>query len=158
MSEPRRPTHRQTLGRTDGSPIPDLFYRPLQREHADGLTRWPILRDTDPLLRRFGLAEVWRMTPQATPALRCRAAADEVWALLEGQVEFIWQDLRPGSPSYGREHRFPARTPTLVLAPFGTAFGLRAIDGPALLMRLATHTDDAPEASGDRELPWPNDR
>lgn len=157
MSEAPAPAHRQPLGRTDGAPIPDLFYRPLEREDTEGLTRWPALRDTDPLLRRFGLAEVVRVTPEATPTLRCRAVADEVWALLEGKVEFLWHDLRPGSPSLSRRHRMTASAPVRVLAPFGVAFGLRAIDGPALLARFATHTDDDPEASRDRELPWPNE-
>ncbi len=156
MSETPMPTEHRPLERTKRPSIPDLFVRPLEREDAEGLTRWPALRDIDPLLRRFGLAEVVRMTPEAAPRLRCRASADEVWALLEGQVEFLWQDLRPGSPSHCRQHRLTATTPVLVLAPFGVAFGLRAIDGPALLLRLATHTDDDPEASGDQELPWPN--
>lgn len=136
-------------------PIPDLLVRPLTRLDNEGVVRWPALSDTDPLLRRFGLAEVLRLTPEARPVLRCRAAADEVWALLEGALEFLWQDLRPDSPSYGRQHRLTATSPTLVLAPFGVAFGLRALDGPALVLRLATHADDDPESSADRELPWP---
>jgi len=149
-------TNRHPADPTDRPPIPDLFCRPLERREADGVFRWPALRDTDPLLHRFGLAEVVRVMPAAVPRLRCRVAADEVWALIEGRVEFLWQDLRPGSPSHGRKHRLTADTPLLVLAPFGVAFGLRAIDGPALLLRLATHADDDPEASGDRELPWPS--
>lgn len=137
-------------------PIPDLLIRPLAFSSRDGITRWPALRDTDPLLRRFGLAEVLRISPQGRPSLRCRAAADEVWALLEGAAEFLWHDLRPESPSHGHLHRLLATSPTVVLAPFGVAFGLRAVDGPALLLRLATHSDVDPEASADREYPWPN--
>jgi hypothetical protein len=42
--------------------------------------------------------------------------------------------------------------PTIVLAPFGVAFGARALDSPALLLRLATHDDH--EHEGDQALPW----
>ncbi|MEW6567901.1 MAG: hypothetical protein AB1449_07000 [Chloroflexota bacterium] len=138
-------------------PIPDLYIRPFSPQQAPGLTRWTALRNTDPLLRRFGLAEVLRRTPEARAYLRLRTAADEVWVLLEGQVEFLWHDLRTRSPSFGIRHHLQADRPLLVLAPFGVAFGVRAQNGAALLLRLATHSDEDPDASGDQELPWPSE-
>ena len=60
--------------------------------------------------------------------------------------------LRQDSPSKGHWHHLHAETPTLVLAPFGVAFGCRALKDPAFLIRLSTHTEG--EHSGDREIPW----
>jgi dTDP-4-dehydrorhamnose 3,5-epimerase-like enzyme len=80
--------------------------------------------------------------------------ADEVWVLLEGEVEFVWHDLRQDYPSCGVWHRITRAEPTLVLAPFGVAFGVRALGGPALLLRLTTHADDDIASEGDQTLPW----
>jgi len=134
--------------------IPDLCIREIESVHEDGRRRWIGLRDTDHLLRRFGSAEVVRVDPQAAAALRLRSIADEVWTLLEGEVIFRWLDQRDGSPSRGQRHDHQARTPTQVLAPFGVGFGVRALGGPALLLRVCTHADDDPEGGQATTLPW----
>lgn len=123
-------------------PIHDLFIRPLQAEHDPEGWRLEVLRYSDHLLRRFGLAEVvFLKSAQVRPA-RLRIMADEVWALIEGSVEFSWHDQRSSSPTRGANYQLRCDEPTLVLAPFGVEFEVRAVDGPAQLLRLATHESD----------------
>lgn len=136
----------------DALPIHDLFIRHIPAERNGSELRWVALQDGDHLLHRFGLAEVVRVEADFQPALRLRDAADEVWALIEGKVEFRWHDLRSDSPTNGVEHRIVCDTSTLVLAPFGVAFGFRPLGGPALLLRLATHAEGSHD--GDRRLSW----
>ena len=133
-------------------PIHDLYIRELTMEETDGLTKFHVLRDEDHLLRRFGQVQVIRKSPGRSETLCLRDVADEVWALLEGQVEFAWHDLRQGSPSQGHWHHLHAETPTLVLASLGVAFGCRALEDSAFLIRLSTHAEG--EHAGDREIPW----
>jgi dTDP-4-dehydrorhamnose 3,5-epimerase-like enzyme len=133
-------------------PIHDLFIRSIPITENRCERRWLALQESDHLLRRFALAEVVRADPDRQEGMRLRSVADEVWALIEGRVEFRWHDLRPGSPTQGSQHRLVCSDPTLVLAPFGVAFGFLPLDGPALLLRLATHVDGLHE--GDRDLEW----
>jgi dTDP-4-dehydrorhamnose 3,5-epimerase-like enzyme len=113
------------------------------------------LRFEDHLLRRFGLAELVQATPNLSTELRARPIADEIWILIEGRAEFAWQDIRPGSPTEGRKDRLPCGEPTLVLAPFGVAFGFRALEGNASFLRFATH--DEAEGEDITVLPWEDD-
>jgi len=136
----------------DALPIHDLFIRRIPAERDGSEQRWIALQDGDHLLRRFGLAEVVRVEADLQPAMRLREAADEVWALIEGKVEFRWHDHRSDSPTSGVEHRIVCDTSTLVLSPFGVAFGFRPLGGPALLLRLATHAEGSHD--GDRRLSW----
>ncbi|MCH8337395.1 MAG: hypothetical protein IH858_00915 [Chloroflexi bacterium] len=123
-------------------PIHDLYIRTLHTEHTSEGSRLEVLRYSDHLLRRFGMAEVvYLKAAQVRPA-RLRKIVDEVWALIEGSVEFSWQDQRSSSPTRGVDYRLRCDQPTLVLAPFGVEFEVRAVDGPAQLLRLATHESD----------------
>ena len=123
-------------------PIHDLFVKPLSREDTPAGRRLSVLRYSDHLLRRFGLAEELELEAGQALGPQLRLVADEVWALVEGRVEFTWEDRRPGSPSQGSRHSLHCEQPTLVLAPFGVAFGCRALEGPARLIRLASHAPD----------------
>ena len=137
---------------TETKPIHDLYIRELTLEETKGLTKFHVLRDDDHLLRRFGQVQVIRKSPGRSETLGLREVADDVWALIEGEVEFAWHDLRQDSPSQNHWYHHRTKTPTLVLAPFGVAFGCRALQGPTLLIRLSTHPEG--EHSGDQEIPW----
>lgn len=126
----------------DSHPIHDLFIRPLQVEKTPQGSAMTVLRYSDHLLRRFGLAEVLVLEAGEQRKASTRELADEVWALLRGTAEFEWQDLREDSPTRGQSYRIRCDRPTLVLAPFGVAFGIRCLDGPTELLRLATHEDE----------------
>lgn len=133
-------------------PIHDLYIKTILPVEESGVIRWPTLRYSDHLLRRFGFAEVVRARSELPLTLHVRVVADEVWALIEGQVEFHWHDLRKNSPTYDNQHRLICTRPTSMLVPFGVAFGYRVLDGQATLLRLATHVDGAHE--GDYQIPW----
>lgn len=133
-------------------PIHDLFIQKLETNEDSGRTRLPILRHDDHLLRRFGFAEMIRLEPIPPDSMQIRAVADEIWALIEGKCRFVWKDLRQTSPTQGQAFEIIATEPTLVLAPFGVAFGVEAYDHQALLIRLATHADGVHEE--DRAIPW----
>ncbi|GMR09713.1 MAG: hypothetical protein BMS9Abin28_0533 [Anaerolineae bacterium] len=123
-------------------PIHDLCIRPLDMMQDPEGSRLEVLRYSDHLLRRFGLAEVvFVKTGQVRPAM-LREVADEVWALVEGSVQFSWKDRRSSSPTRGATYEHYCDQPTLVLAPFGVEFEVRAVDGPAHLLRIATHEND----------------
>ena len=139
---------------SEALPIHDLFIRRISSKRDASLTRWVAMQDDDHILRRFGLAEVVRAEPGMQLSLQLRSAADDVWALIEGQVEFRWLDLRAYSPTHGAEHRITCDEPTLVLAPFGVAFGFRPLEESALLLRLATHVEGTHD--GDQRFPWEN--
>lgn len=125
-------------------PIHDLFVKALSREDSPSGWRLPVLRYSDHLLRRFGLAEAIQLEAGRALGPAARGRADEAWALLEGQVEFTWEDRRAGSPTHGQRHSLRCDRPTLVLAPFGVAFSCRALEHSARLLRLATHAEDEP--------------
>ncbi len=132
-------------------PIHDLYIKTILPIEESGVIRWPTLLDSDHILRRFGFAEVVRARPESPSKLNVREVADEVWALIEGRVEFHWHDLRQNSPTYDNQHRLIYARPTLMLVPFGVAFGYRVLDGPATLLRLATHGEGVHE--GDYQIP-----
>jgi dTDP-4-dehydrorhamnose 3,5-epimerase len=130
--------------------IHDLFIKPLKSIDNKGLFRLPILSEEDHLLRKFGFAEFIHLQPGHMQDLHLRLISDEVWALLEGQVLFAWWDRREHSPTRGQRYQRHCAVPALVLAPFGVAFGMRALDEPALLLRIATH----PECDEDKRIAW----
>lgn len=125
--------------------IHDLYIRELSATDEAGIGRVAILADHDHLLRRFGLCELVTLPVGQTTGLRVRAVADEVWALLEGTVDLAWHDLRSGSPTHGRWMRLTCSQPTLMLVPFGVAFGARGLAERSSMLRLATHAEADPD-------------
>lgn len=122
-------------------PIHDLFVKPLQAAETGQGEVLPLLRRSDQVLRRFGLAELHRVQAGKRRPSSVRSVADELWALIAGSVEFDWDDRRQGSPTRGETYRLRCDQPTLVLVPFGVAFGITALDGPAELVRFSTHEE-----------------
>ena len=123
-------------------PIHDLYTRPLRRKQDSEGSKLLVLRYSDHLLRRFGLAEVVFLESGQVRHSSLREVADEVWALVEGNVRFSWVDQRSSSPTSGAIYDLDCDRPTLVLVPFGVRFEVRAVDGPAQLLRLATHESE----------------
>lgn len=123
-------------------PIHDLFVRTLHVQQDSNGAKLEVLRYSDHLLRRFGFAEVIFLKGDQTRPAALRQIADEVWALVEGSVQFSWRDLRPSSPTHQETYLLDCHDPTLVLVPFGVEFEVRALDGPSQLLRLSTHEID----------------
>lgn len=131
-------------------PIPDLFIKPLEAHHEPGGSILPVVHFSDHILRRFGAAQVLRLSPDFKVEMRMREVADEAWALLEGSATFVWHDLRPESPSLDAWLRLRLDRPTLALVPFGVAFAPVPESDPCWLLRLMTHEESSP---GDRTMP-----
>jgi len=127
----------------DPLPIHDLFIRTLERRATSAGSALEVLRFSDHLLRRFGLAEFHVVAEGQSRLAESRAVADEVWALVRGEVEFDWEDQRKSSPTFGRTFRLRATQPTVVLVPFGVAFRIRSLNGEAALVRLASEEDES---------------
>ncbi len=123
-------------------PIHDLVVRPLQATAHNGEEALRLVGYSDHLLRRFGLAELWRLPAEGERPPQVRPIADELWALLGGSVQFRWHDQRADSPTRGAHFELECHQPTLVLAPFGVEFGIRALGSAAELVRLASHEHD----------------
>ncbi len=127
-------------------PIHDLHIQALQSTRSGSTVRLALLSRDDHLLRRFGAADSVQLEPGAPATMVVREVADEVWILVEGHVEFAWHDRREDSPTFDSWHRLEATAPIRVLVPFGVGFAVRAIDQPALLIRLMSHAHDPAHA------------
>ncbi len=120
-------------------------------ESSLGITQM-LLQETDHLLLRFGEMMLVRKDPGQECMMNLREAADEIWILIEGEVEFIWHDLRQASPTFDRVYKLTCDGPTLVMAPFGVAFGCQALENPVNLIRIATYEEGS--HPGDRCFAW----
>jgi hypothetical protein len=133
-------------------PIHDLYVRKLESTITKGVTSLPLLSFDDHLLRRFGFAEKISLAANHQGCMKVREVADEIWVCIEGKVQFHWWDCREDSPTKGQKFELMIEEPTLVLVPFGVAFGIRTMDGPAHVIRFSTHQEGIHE--GDKEVPW----
>ena len=124
-------------------PVHDLYIRPLERRATGSGSALVVLHHSDHLLRRFGLAEFHLLADGQQRLSAARHVADEVWALVHGEVEFDWEDRRENSPTFGQTYQLRAVQPTVVLVPFGVAFRIRSLNGEAALVRLASEEDES---------------
>lgn len=126
----------------DPLPIHDLYIRTFERQTTDSGFVQTVLRYSDHLLRRFGVAEFHVIAEGQQRHSATQPVADEVWALVRGEAEFDWKDLRENSPTFGHTYRYHAGRPTVVLVPFGVAFLIRSLNGEAGLVRLASEEQE----------------
>jgi mannose-6-phosphate isomerase-like protein (cupin superfamily) len=125
--------------------IPDLLIKPLSDQEIEGGRLLQLLEFDDHLLRRFGRMELIELEAKTVFQPILRKVADEVWFILEGEVEGFWLDRRPNSSSEGARERHPLPAPSLVLVPFGVAFACRTVSGTCTLLRVMTHAPDPTE-------------
>jgi mannose-6-phosphate isomerase-like protein (cupin superfamily) len=137
----------------DEFPIHDLWIRPIRLDTSQAASVWHVLDFEDHILGRFGSLQIVRLPSGMETPFRVHDRSDEVWALVEGRARCAWQDLRPDSPTRDQIHRADFTQPTAMLAPFGVAFGVQAVDGPVLLVRLMTESEA--QADEARTLDWP---
>ena len=130
--------------------------RPPARPLGRGADRRTALSYSDHLLRRFGQADVVHLERGGRLERKEDDTADEVWALIDGEATFEWEDRRSSSPTSGGKASLAAQEPITVLVPFGVAFRVTAVGGPAILLRLSTHADDEERLPRPfREEPFP---
>jgi hypothetical protein len=122
------------------SPVPfvihDVLLTPLPAAQ-DG--RRAILGFEDHLLRRFGSAELIRLSPGESFFV-LRAMADEVWVLLDGAAEFELSDKRPISPTGGASQSLRIDSSARLLLPFGVRLRVRP-DPAVSLLRFMSHSE-----------------
>jgi mannose-6-phosphate isomerase-like protein (cupin superfamily) len=140
---------------SDDLPIHDLWIRPIEQHTSNAVDIWHVLDFEDHVLRRLGSLHVLRVPAGGRTPFRVHDTSDEVWGLIEGQVECVWVDMRSGSPTHNRSHHESFSRPAGMLVPFGVAFGVQATSGPALLVRLMTNSES--NAGPSRTLAWPNE-
>jgi dTDP-4-dehydrorhamnose 3,5-epimerase-like enzyme len=101
-----------------------------------------ILRETDPLLRRFGQFDLL-MLDAGEDITFYREKADEIWAVVDGHVAVKVEDTRRDSPSYQKQQNeeLKGEIPRLIMVPFGVKCVINA-ELPSTLVRLTTHQDD----------------
>jgi len=134
----------------DSESIHDLWVKPLPTSRSPSETRWQLPEGLAPWLRRYGEAEVIRMAAGAHLGPRVRSVADEVWALLDGEIEVVMQDGRDDSPTRGARVHLHLTEPTLVLVPFGVQSEVSSPSARSWIVRMATHA-----ASEDAATPAP---
>jgi dTDP-4-dehydrorhamnose 3,5-epimerase-like enzyme len=137
----------------DAYPIHDLWIRPIRLDTIQAASVWHVLAFEDNVLGRFGSLQVIRLPAGVETPFRVHNRSDEVWGLIEGRAKCAWLDLRPNSPTRDQLYRAEFTQPTAMLAPFGVAFGARAVDGTALLLRVMTESEAQPDEA--RTLEWP---
>jgi hypothetical protein len=130
----------------DSASIHDLWVQPLPTSRSPSETRWKLPEGLAPWLRRYGEAEVIRMAAGAHLGPRVRLMADEVWALLDGEIEVKMQDGRDDSPTRGAALHLHLIEPTLVLVPFGVQSEVSSPSTRSWIVRMATHTDSEERA------------
>ena len=127
----------------DLTKISDLLIKPLPSQTIEGGNLIPLLKFGDHLLRRFGRMDWIHLQPEASIQPFLRQEADEIWIVIRGEIEAHWHDQRPNSPSLGvREERL-VDTNSLMLLPFGIAFGCRTGPAECKLLRVMTHDPDS---------------
>ena len=135
-------------------PIHDLWIRHIVLDKDGAAGVWHVLDFDDHILLRLGALQVVHLPPGAETSVRAYETSDEVWALVGGRVLCVWKDLRADSPTHQNVHVEAVDHPTAMLAPFGVAFGVRAVEGEALLLRLMTSSEQ--ELGAPQTIPWPD--
>ena len=74
-----------------------VYFAPIDATEQEASRRWSVLRESDHLLRRFGECEVLFMEPGQNENARLRPVADELWCVLEGEVDLHLEDQRDDS-------------------------------------------------------------
>ena len=136
----------------DQNPLYALLLRPLQSQVTTDGVHLPLIRESDHLLLKMGELALVTKDPDANESMIFREVADELWFHIDGVVEFKCKDLRNASPTFENSFITTLDEPTLILVPSGVAFGLRAIENPATLIRLSTYEVGSHEQ--DRVIPW----
>lgn len=102
-----------------------------------------LVKETDPLLRRFGQLDLVTLGPDSSLEI-FRNEADEIWTVVEGNAHFNLIDNRENSPSFqNKEELGLGADPTeLILIPFGVQCLITSTHPTgSTLVRLTTHED-----------------
>jgi hypothetical protein len=122
-------------------PIHDLLIESIQTTEAQPWGSLPVYAFDDHLLKRIGLIEIIELREGDHLLPFMHSEADELWALLEGEANFRWQDRRESSPTLGAVHNLDAPSPVRVLVPFGVEFSISA-KTDCKLLRISSQAVD----------------
>lgn len=127
-------------------PIHDLYITELSYSENKAGRRLQILSQSDHLIRRFGQLSFLILKPMGILSTERNPAADEIWALVEGQAIFHWHDTREDSPTLGEKFSQRYNSPTGVLVPFGVTFSFEVEAEGTMIIRISSEelpTDDS---------------
>ena len=112
-----------------------------------------------------GPARQWNLVTSGAGILRgihVHTIAAECYVLVSGRVLVGYQDIRPGSPTFGRSAlvELGGHGPVAIVAPAGLAHGVYGVEAFTLLVGTTTVWDPASERGchwkdPGLEIPWP---
>jgi hypothetical protein len=128
-------------------PIHDLYLEPLPIQVSSAGSHMNILSRCDDLLRRFGQVSLLDLGPDGTGNLEGNSNADEIWALIKGEVMFHWVDGREQSPTKGSKFSIQLDRPSLALVPFGVQFTFEWEVPGTILLRISSEEKSSPSST-----------
>ena len=98
------------------------------------------IRESDHVLRRFGELEIFSLEKKPPGPFVIRHEADEIFAVLSGELELKMVDLRENSPTFNEIMvvQINEQDSEAYLIIFGVAFSIKSNTG-AKVLRLSTH-------------------
>lgn len=98
------------------------------------------IRESDHVLRRFGELEIFSLEKKFQGPFVIRYEADEIFAVLSGELELKMVDLRENSPTFNETMvvQINELDSEAYLIIFGVAFSIKSNTG-AKVLRLSTH-------------------
>ena len=112
-----------------------------------------VVREDEPLLRRFGQSAVTKTYPGVIKAFHWHQHQDDVWYVVDGMARVVLYDRRPGSPTEGVTQVVYAGedNPVTILIPSGVAHGYQVLGNkPVVLFYHVTQAYDAAHPDEER--------
>ena len=114
-----------------------------------------MLREDDPIFKRFGQCYVSLNYPGVIRAWHYHKKQDDLWVVPKGMVKAVVYDCREGSSTYGEVNEFflGDNNPILLKIPVGTMHGYKTVGTePSLLVNFPTKPYDSKDPDEYREV------
>lgn len=115
-----------------------------------------VVREDEPLLRRFGQSAVTKTYPGVIKAFHWHNNQDDVWYVVGGMARVVLYDRRTGSPTEGCTQVIYAGddNPVTILIPAGIAHGYQVLGNkPVVLFYHVTQAYD-PAHPDEQRIPF----
>ncbi|MEI4790611.1 dTDP-4-dehydrorhamnose 3,5-epimerase family protein [Bacillus sp. FJAT-53060] len=115
-----------------------------------------LIRDDEPMLKRFGQASWSKSFPGVIKAFHYHEKQDDVWFFPAGHAQVVLYDLREGSPTKGQTdvYYMGEDNPMLLLIPKGVAHGYRVLgETPLQIVYFTTESYDTKNPD-EKRIAW----